>query len=193
MIAPQPTTLAGRHVTLAPLGREHVDALHAAGQHDEVWTWLPWPRPGSVEDMARQVEHALSDDDRVPFVVLVGDRVVGTTSYMDIDLTVGGLEIGGTWYTPDVWAGPVNPEAKLLLLGHAFDDLEAQRVLFKTDALNARSRAAISKLGAAYDGTLRHHRLRSDGSVRDSAYFSVLASEWPAVRAGLRARLDSFG
>jgi RimJ/RimL family protein N-acetyltransferase len=191
MIRPTPTTLRGRHVTLVPMTAEHIAPLLEAGQHDGVWQWLPWPRPRSVDDMARQVEHALGDPDRVPFVVLTDGRVVGTTSYMDIDLTVGGLEIGGTWYTPAVWAGTVNPESKLLLLSHAFDDLDAQRVLFKTDALNARSRAAIGKLGASYDGTLRHHRLRSDGSVRDSAYFSVLAAEWPAVRDGLHARLDS--
>jgi RimJ/RimL family protein N-acetyltransferase len=192
MIAPVPTTLSGRHVTLLPLGREHIPGLFAAGQHDEVWRWLPWPRPRSLDDMAHQVEHALADTDRVPFVVIAEDRVVGTTSYLDVDVRVRGLEIGGTWYTPAVWAGPVNPECKLLLLGHAFDDLGAQRVQFKTDALNARSRAAISKLGATYDGTLRHHKLRNDGSVRDSAYFSVLAAEWPAVRAGLQVRLDAL-
>jgi RimJ/RimL family protein N-acetyltransferase len=193
MIRPTPTTLHGQHVTLVPMAREHVGPLFDAGQYDEVWQWLPWPRPQSLADMERQVAHALADADRVPFVVVHDDRVVGTTSYLDIDELVSGLEIGGTWYTPAVWAGPVNPECKLLLLSHAFDDLGAQRVLFKTDALNARSRAAIGKLGALYDGTLRHHRLRSDGSVRDSAYFSVLAAEWPAVREGLRARVGSAG
>jgi RimJ/RimL family protein N-acetyltransferase len=189
MKAPQPTTLVGKHVQLVPLRPEHADALFEAGQYDEVWTWLPWKRPRVVADMLEQIEYAVADQDRVPFAVLHGDRVIGTTSYMDIDLTVGGLEIGGTWYTPSAWASPVNPECKLLLLGHAFDDLGAGRVLFKTDALNARSRAAIGKLGAQYDGTLRHHRLRADGSVRDSAYFSILAAEWPAVRAGLERRV----
>jgi N-acetyltransferase len=190
MHSPEPTTLVGAHVTLVPLSEEHVPGLFEAGQYDEVWTWLPWPRPRTVADMAQQVRHALGDGDRLPFAVIKDGRVVGTTSYMDIDLTVGGLEIGGTWYTPAEWAGAVNPECKLLLLSHAFDDLGAQRVLLKTDALNARSRAAILKLGAQYDGTLRHHRLRSDGTVRDSAYFSILLSEWPPVRTGLQARLS---
>ena len=106
-----------------------------------------------------------------------------------VDLPVGGLEVGWTFYSPSVWAGPVNPTCKLLLLSHAFDALGAGRVTLKTDALNARSRSAILRLGASYDGTLRHHRLRADGSVRDTAYFSVLAAEWPAVRDGLLARL----
>src|SRR4051812_2128231 len=131
MIRPVPTTLRGRHVTLVPMSPNHVGGLFEAGQYDEVWPWLPWPRPRSVADMQRQVDHALSDPDRLPFVVVVGDHIVGTTSYLDIDLTVGGLEIGGTWYTPAVWASAVNPECKLLLLSHAFDELEVQRVLFK--------------------------------------------------------------
>src|SRR4051812_10342578 len=190
MDAPQPTTLAGTHVILSPLSAEHVPDLFEAGQYDEIWTGLPWPRPRTPDAMAQQVEHALSDPDRLPFAVLHDGRAVGTTSYMDIDLTVGGLEIGGTWYTPAVWAGPVNPECKLLLLSHAFETLGAQRVLFKTDALNSRSRAAILKLGTTYDGTLRHSKLRSDGTVRDSAYFSILLSEWPPARARLEARLS---
>jgi RimJ/RimL family protein N-acetyltransferase len=139
--------------------------------------------------MSAMIEEAVADPDRLPFAVVHDGRAVGSTSYLDIDLEVGGLEIGWTWYTPAVWATPVNPECKLLLLGHAFDDLGAGRVLFKTDALNTRSQAAIRKLGAQYDGTLRHHRLRADGSVRDSAYFSILAEEWPAVRAGLERRV----
>jgi RimJ/RimL family protein N-acetyltransferase len=191
MHAPQPVTLAGTHVTLVPLGREHAPDLFEAGQYDEVWTWLPWRRPATVEDMAVQVEHALTDAARHPFAVVVDGRAVGTTSYGDVDLSVGGVEIGWTWYTPALWATSVNPECKLLLLGHAFEELEAARVHLKTDGLNTRSQAAIRKLGAAYDGTLRHHRLRADGSVRDSAYFSVLASEWPAVRARLEARIGS--
>jgi RimJ/RimL family protein N-acetyltransferase len=189
MKPPEPVTLTGRHVQLVPLGREHAEDLFKAGQHDEIWTWLRAFRPKVLADMSTLIEQAISDPDRLPFAVLHDGRAVGSTSYLDIDLEVGGLEIGWTWYTPSVWATPVNPECKLLLLGHAFDDLGADRVLFKTDALNTRSQAAIRKLGAQYDGTLRHHRLRADGSVRDSAYFSILAAEWPTVRAGLERRV----
>jgi RimJ/RimL family protein N-acetyltransferase len=183
--------LQGKHVRLEPLVAQHVDDLFEAGQYDEVWSWLPTRRPLAPADMAQQVEQALADPDRLPFAVVVDGRACGTTSYFDIDLSVGGLEIGGTWYTPRVWATNVNPECKLLLLGHAFDDLGAERVYLKTDGLNTRSQAAIRKLGAAYDGTLRRHRRRPDGTFRDSAYFSMLASEWPAARDGLLARLEA--
>jgi RimJ/RimL family protein N-acetyltransferase len=189
MKQPVPTTLVGKHVRLVPLGREHVDDLFEAGQYDEVWTWLPAPRPQVREDTLRHIEEALASTDRIPFAVIVDRRAVGTTSYADIDLSVGGLEIGYTWYTPSLWATSVNPECKLLLLGHAFDDLGAERVLLKTDALNTRSQAAIRKLGASYDGTLRHARRRPDGTIRDSAYFSLLATEWPAAREALQARI----
>jgi len=189
VIAPQPTTLVGKHVQLVPLGPEHVEDLFEAGQHDEIWTWLRAFRPTALADMSAMIEQAVADPDRLPFAVVHDGRAVGSTSYLDIDLEVGGLEIGWTWYTPSVWATAVNPECKLLLLGHAFDNLGAARVSLKTDGLNTRSQAAIRKLGAQYDGTLRHHRLRADGSVRDSAYFSILAAEWPAVRAGLERRV----
>ena len=189
MRTPGPVTLQGSLVTLVPLSAEHVDDLFQAASYDEVWTWLSTPRPRSREDTALLVEQALADPDRVPFAVVVDGRAQGSTSLLDIDLSVSGVEIGWTWYTPALWATTVNPECKRLLLGHCFDDLGAERVFLKTDNRNTRSQAAIRKLGAAYDGTLRHHRRRSDGSVRDSVYFSVLASEWPAVRAGLDARI----
>jgi N-acetyltransferase len=189
MRAPEPTTLVGKHVQLVPLGPEHAGDLFAAGQYDEVWTWLGWKRPGVVADMATQIDQALADPQRLPFAVIKDGRAIGTTSYGDIDLAVGGIEIGWTWYTPAAWATAVNPDCKLLLLTHAFDDLGAARVFLKTDGLNTRSQAAIRKLGARYDGTLRHHRLRADGTVRDSAYFSILAAEWPDVRGGLERRL----
>jgi RimJ/RimL family protein N-acetyltransferase len=189
MKAPEPTTLTGTQVELVPLSTEHAGDLFEAGQHDEIWTWLRAFRPKAVADMRALIEEALRDNDRLAFAVLHHGRAVGSTSYLDIDLEVGGIESGWTWYCPAVWASAVNPECKLLLLGHAFDDLGAERVFLKTDGLNTRSQAAIRKLGAQYDGTLRHHRLRADGSVRDSAYFSILATEWPAVRTGLQARL----
>jgi RimJ/RimL family protein N-acetyltransferase len=139
--------------------------------------------------MTAVVDAALADPSRAAFAVVVAGRAVGSTSYLDVDLAVEGLEVGWTWYARAVWATTVNPACKRLLLAHAFDALGAQRVTFKLDARNTRSFRAVERLGAQYDGTLRHHRLRADGTVRDSAYFSVLAAEWPRVRAGLDERL----
>jgi RimJ/RimL family protein N-acetyltransferase len=123
------------------------------------------------------------------WAVVVDDVPGGTTSYLDVDLAVEGLEIGGTWYRQDLWATDVNPTCKLLLMTYAFEDLGAARVTLKTDGLNTRSQAAIRKLGCQYDGTLRHNRLRNDGSVRDTAYFSMLVAEWPVAKQRLVARL----
>lgn len=190
MRRPAGTRLVGYGVVLEPLGLQHVDGLYTAAQHEQIWTWLPARRPQDRHEMEQQVRRAFEDPARLPFAVLAEEQVVGTSSYGDIDLDVAGLEIGWTWYVPRLWATTVNPACKLLLLEHAFEELGAARISLKTDGLNARSQAAIRKLGATYDGTLRHHRLRADGSVRDSAYFSILASEWPTVRAGLLARLS---
>ncbi|MDP3713873.1 MAG: GNAT family protein [Mycobacteriales bacterium] len=189
MRTPEPVVLTGDRVRLEPLGPEHVEDLFAAAQDDRVWRWLPALRPRTVEDVVTLVDAAEADPDRLAFAVVVDSRAVGSTSYLDIDVALGGLEIGWTWYAVEQWASRTNPQCKRLLLGHAFDDVGAGRVLLKTDALNARSQAAIRRLGAEYDGTLRHQRRRPDGTVRDTAYFSILAAEWPAVRAGLDERL----
>jgi RimJ/RimL family protein N-acetyltransferase len=139
--------------------------------------------------MAAVVDAARTEPGRVAWAVIVEGRAVGSTSYLDVDLGVEGLEVGWTWYARSVWATHVNPACKLLVLGHAFDALGVQRVTLKLDARNDRSYRAVERLGAHYDGTLRHHRLRADGTVRDSAYFSILAAEWPIVRDRLLARL----
>ena len=116
--------------------------------------------------------------------------VVGTSSYLEIAPNDARLEIGWTAYAPAVWGTALNPEAKLLLLGYAFDDLQMGRVQLKTDIRNVRSQQAIARLGARYEGVLRRYQRRADGSVRDTVLFSVTAEEWPAVRARLRARVD---
>ena len=189
MRAPEPVVLTGPHLVLEPLARSHVPDLLEAAADPRVWRWLSVPPPRSEADVAAMVDQARADAARLAFAVVVAGRAVGSTSYLDVDVALGGLEVGWTWYRPEVWASAVNPACKLLLLTHAFDVLEVERVLLKTDALNTRSRAAITRLGAQYDGTLRHHRRRPDGSVRDSALFSVLAAEWPDVRRGLAERL----
>lgn len=189
MRTPEPVVLDGRHARLEPLAHRHAADLLAAGRDPKVWRWMPGPAFGALEDVTAFVADALGQPGRLAYAVVVGGRAVGSSSYLDIDVELEALEIGWTWYAPEHWATRVNPQCKRLLLGHAFDTLCAQRVTLKTDALNTRSRAAIARLGARYDGTLRHQRRRPDGSVRDAAYFSILAPEWPAVREALAARL----
>ena len=116
-------------------------------------------------------------------------RYVGMTRYLNIEEAHKKLEIGSTWYEPSVWAGAVNPESKLLLMQHAFEALKFNRVEYKTDVRNARSRAAILKLGAKQEGIFRKHMIMADGHVRDSVYFSIIDDDWPAVKAGLEKRL----
>lgn len=190
MRPPEPVVLSGSGVRLEPLVAEHAEDLAVAARHDDVWRWLPVARPRTPDDVRAMVVAHSGD---LPFAVVVDGRAQGSTAYLDVDLDVGGLEIGWTWYARPLWGTSVNPACKLLLLRHAFEVLGAERVTLKTDRLNVRSQAAIRRLGARYDGTLRHHRRRPDGSVRDTALFSVLAAEWPGVRTGLQERLATAG
>jgi len=151
-------------------------------------------RPVTPETMARWLDkavHAESQGREYPFVVVrvEGEHVIGSTRYLDVQEDDRTVEIGWTWYAPDAWGGVVNPEAKYLLMRHAFDDWHAIRVALKTDINNLHSQAAIKKLGARYEGTLRNQRIRPDGSYRDTVVFSVIESEWPSVKAGLEERL----
>jgi RimJ/RimL family protein N-acetyltransferase len=152
--------------------------------------------------MREYVEVALADDragTALPFVIRRRDdgRIVGTSRFHDLDFwpgdgdpsTPSSAEIGSTWLAASAQATHVNPEAKLLMLTKAFDGWGVHRITFKTDARNERSRRAIARLGAQFEGVRRAHRLAYDGTVRDSAYFSIVRAEWPAVRAGLEARL----
>jgi len=181
---PEAKRLSRGRVTLEAWEPRHDSSLLEAAS-PEVFRWLPTPAPTTPAEMAAiREEHP-----GLPWAVVVDGRGAGSTSYLDVDTALGGLEIGWTWYRQDLWATDVNPTCKLLLLTYAFEELGAARVTLKTDGLNTRSQAAIKKLGCRYDGTLRHHRLRPDGSVRDTAFFSMLADEWPAARQGLLARL----
>jgi len=163
--------------------RHDPDLLEAA--EPEVFRWLPRPAPTTLAEVSSiREEHP-----GLPWAVVVEGRAAGSTSYLDVDAELGGLEIGWTWYRRDLWASDVNPTCKLVLMTYAFEELGAVRVTLKTDVLNTRSQAAIKKLGCRYDGTLRHHRLRNDGSVRDTVFFSMLADEWPVAKQGLLARL----
>lgn len=186
--------LEGRYVRLEPLSLDHVGSLWAAAQDDDVWRWLSVLRPVTVQDMRGVMEAALAEQsrgERLPWAIVdrATGQAVGSTSYLDVVPAHRRLEIGWTWVGRPWWRTPINTAAKMLLLAHAFDDLGAHRVAFQTDVGNLRSQAAIERIGGVREGVLRAHRIRPDGSRRDSMFFSVLSSEWPAVRTRLTGRL----
>jgi N-acetyltransferase len=194
--------LAGRHVVLEPMQRAHVDGLLAAASEDRA-TYAFTLVPHDDASMREYVEVALADEaagTALPFTIRLRDngRIVGTSRFLDLDFwpddgdpdLPNTAEIGSTWLAQSVQGTRVNPEAKLLMLTHAFDVGGVHRITFNTDARNERSRGAIARLGAQFEGIRRAHRLAYDGTVRDSAYFSIVRAEWPDVRAGLVARLD---
>lgn len=187
-------TLVGRVVRLEPLLEAHREPLRPLAQDERIWTTSLTHALGPAFDA--WFDEALREraaGRRLPFAVrLAGGRHVGSSSYLDITPAHRRVEIGATWYHPDVWATAVNPECKLLLLTHAFDVLQVNRVALVTDALNLRSQAAIAKLGAVREGVLRADRITQTGRVRDSVVFSILAAEWPSVRQGLEGRLAAF-
>lgn len=183
--------LAGYGVRLVPLAVEHAGAL--AGFVDQrVWRGMTSPTPVGEQALADVVRVALRTPARHAFAVVdaPSGRVVGSTSFYDVDRAMGRLEIGHTYYDPAVWGTHVNPACKLLLMTHAFETWGVARVAFRVEGRNARSAAAVTKLGAVPEGRLRGHRVAADGTRQDSLYFSVLADEWPAARARLLARLD---
>jgi RimJ/RimL family protein N-acetyltransferase len=191
---PQPVTLTSRTVRLEPLTPDHLsDLFKAGGRDEEVWRWQGGPAPSNEAELAERLRSVL-DGEYVPFAVihLKSGWAIGWTTFMDIDATQERLEIGWTWYGRVYWSSSVNTECKLLLLAHAFEDLGMGRVQLKTDHLNIRSQAAIARLGAQREGTLRRHRRRPDGTWRDTVYFSILRTEWPEVKARLVARLQAL-
>lgn len=186
--------LENAFVRLEPLVEAHREPLRAACAADsEIWAALyPYSMMGEHFDPRfRQLLADVSRGGAISFAVLAGGEVVGMTSFLSPDPVNGSVEIGATYYRPDARGGPVNPAAKRLLLAHAFA-ARARRVQLKVDALNLRSRAAVTKLGAVQEGILRQDRVTWTGRVRDTVHFSVLAAEWPAVRDGLDARLARY-
>lgn len=181
-------TLIGDHVRLLPLAREHASALREAVRDGELWklwyTSVPSPDGMAVEIDRRLDLHAKAS--MLPFTVFTADgRAVGMTTYMNIDNVHRRVEIGSTWYARSVQRSPLNTEAKRLLLGHAFDALGCIAVELRTHRLNTQSRRAIERLGAQLDGILRSHQRSPDGSLRDTAVYSITAAEWPTVRMHL--------
>ena len=191
-----PVTLTGAHIALEPMRLEHASELLEAGRSPQVWQFMP-ARATTAETMQGWLVRAL-EAERLgrehPFVVRrrTDHRLIGSTRYLDVQKEDRTAEIGWTWYEPAAWSTAVNPEAKYLLLRHAFEAWHAIRIALKTDIRNLRSQAAISKLGAAYEGTLRNQRIRADGSYRDTPIYSIIESEWPGVKRSLEARLAAI-
>ncbi len=190
-------TLTGQHATLAPLSYAHHDDLLAAVYDGELWkhwyTTVPAPEQLRIE-IARRLD-LQEKGTMLPFAVLHNQsaKAVGMTTYMNIDAANQRLEIGSTFYRRSVQRTAVNTECKLMLLTHAFEQLHCIAVEFRTHFFNHQSRAGIERLGAKLDGVLRSHQQNrhpdAEGSVRDTCVYSIIASEWPAVRAHLRYRL----
>ena len=188
-----PLTLTGDLVILEPLRVEHHDGLVEAASDGELWT-LSYTSVPAPERMAAEIDRRLAEQAAgrmLPFTTRRRDTgaIVGMTTYMNIDAANRRLEIGSTWNARSAQRSGTNTESKLLLLGHAFEDLDCIAVEFRTHWLNQQSREAISRLGAKQDGVLRSHQLMPDGSLRDTVVFSIIACEWPAIRTELRRRL----
>ena len=185
----EPITLIGRHAALEPLACEQEEALSAAVRDGELWklwyTAVPPP-----EGMRAEIERRLGLQkigSMLPFTVLSrpGGKIVGMTTYMNIDAKNRRVEIGSTWYARSAQRTPLNTECKLMLLSHAFETLDCIAVEFRTGFFNYASRRAIERLGAKQDGILRSHQHYADGSLRDTVVFSIVAHEWPAVKRHL--------
>ena len=193
----EPVSLTGqRWVTLEPLAREHIPEIAEVasdGELGSLW-YTNAPKPEAVEQWVDMRLASQKPDKGLTFVVRRLDgTLVGSSSYLNVDAANRRLEIGYTWYVASARRSGVNSETKLLMLGHAFDELGCVAVEFRTHFFNSKSRAAIERLGAKLDGVLRSRQVLSDGSRRDTVVYSILDIEWPAVRNNLRYRLDRNG
>lgn len=187
-------TLAGRIVRLEPLAAAHADDLWEASRDPRVWRWLPVVQPATRDEWSAWLDEALERTRaglELAFATVLQEtgRAVGSTRYLALRPEHRSLEIGWTWLAPSAWSTGANAEAKLLQLEHAFDVLGCRRVEFKTDALNERARPALAGLPAQFEGIHRKHMLVRGGENRDSAWYSIVDDDWPAVREALRARL----
>jgi len=194
MLEIAPVTLSGKIVRLEPLSLAHVPDLTVAGNDESIWQYMLYGRVIGEAAMRAWVEDMLARQARgsdLPFAVihLASGRAIGATRYLEIRHAHHGLEIGGTWYAVEYQRTAVNTECKYLLLRHAFETLGCIRVQFKTDARNERSQRAIERLGAVREGLFRNHMILSDGVVRHSVYYSIVAEEWPTVKARLEQKL----
>ena len=202
MVAAVPTaadlseSFRGRLVRVEPLSAEHEAGLIEAAGDPEMFTWMPVDMASSRDALHEWLMSTLAaarEGSAVPFAIVVADsgRVLGSTRFLELRFEHLRAEIGWTWLTRSAWSTGVNVETKLLLLEHAFERVGLRRVEFKTDARNERSRGALLALGSTFEGILRKHMVVRNGGARDSAYYSVIDDEWPAVKARLLERLSA--
>ena len=193
MKQPEAVALEGAVVRLEPLAAEHHEELLEVALDPRIWE-VGLNQIRDADDLRSYIDQALAwrrEGHSMPFLIRAraSGKAVGSTRFGNIDTANRKLEIGWTWIAPPWQRTAINTECKYLLLGHAFDDLGTDRVEFKTDALNQASRAALRRIGATEEGILRHHMITASGRVRDSVYFSILAEEWPRVKADLERKL----
>ncbi|HLE16098.1 MAG TPA: GNAT family protein [Anaerolineales bacterium] len=184
-------------IRLEPLSLTHAPDLTIAGRDESIWLYMLYGNIESEGDMRNWISDLLdrqSQGTDLPFAVihLGSGRAIGATRYLDIRPQHRGLEVGGTWYSPEFQRTAVNTECKYLLLSHAFERLGCIRVQFKTDLRNLRSQRALKRIGAIKEGILRNHIVTPEGTIRDSVYFSILDSEWPAVKINLERKLTAI-
>jgi len=187
-------TLTGQHVTLLPLSHDHTLDLQEAAADGELFRlwYTNIPAPVKVEAEIKRRLQLYATGSMVAYSIFdnKSQRVVGMTTYMNIDVTNKRVEIGSTWYRKSVQRGPLNTECKLIMLRHAFNELKANAVEFRTHYLNHQSRRAIERVGAKLDGILRNHVIMPNGTIRDTAVYSIVPSEWPSVQANLQWQMD---
>ncbi|MDP4084915.1 MAG: GNAT family protein [Bacillota bacterium] len=177
---------------LIPMETIHIDGLWEAAKPDEIWSFMA-TKVRNQEELESMLTKAIHNRDQgleYPFVVMdKSNKIIGSTRFLDIYPQNNSLEIGWTWYHPSVWRSSVNTECKFLLLEHAFEKWDINRVQLKTDSRNIRSQNAITRIGAVKEGTLRKDRVISDGYTRDTVFYSILKEEWPLVKEKLRQKL----
>jgi RimJ/RimL family protein N-acetyltransferase len=189
----EPVSLNGPYARLVPLSSDHIDGLTEAVKDGELWRlwYTSIPRP---EDMAKEIDRRLAlqaAGSMLPFTVFdAPDEIAGMTTYMNVDAANRRVEIGSTWYRRRVQRSAVNTQCKLLLLNHAFEKLDCIAVEFRTHFFNHQSRRGIERLGAKQDGILRNHQIAANGTLRDTVVYSIIAGEWPTVKAHLTYQLN---
>jgi N-acetyltransferase len=189
----EPVTLRGAHARLEPLSHDHYDGLLDAVKDGELWklwyTFVP-----TIENMRKEIDRRLglqTARSMLPFTVFDADgKIAGMTTYMNVDTSNRRVEIGSTWYAKRVQRTALNTQCKLLLLTHAFEKLDCIAVEFRTHFFNQQSRRGIERLGAKLDGILRNHQIAPNGTLRDTVVYSIIASEWPTVKAHLTYQLN---